>query len=146
MWAGISKIGATRICIFEGKMNAPLYTEILRQTLLPFIRESPVPIRFVHDNDPKHTSHLACAFLEQEGINWWKTPAESPDLNAIENLRHELKEYIQREVKPKSKEELMSGIEQFWNTVTVNKCKKYIGHLRKVVPKVIEVNGEATGY
>ena len=40
----------------------------------------------------------------------------------------------------------MSGIEQFWNTVPVDKCKKYIGHLRKVVPKVIEVNGDATGY
>ncbi len=28
--------------------------------------------------------------------------------------------------------------------MTVGKCNKYIGHLRKVTPKVIEVNGEAT--
>ena len=36
VWAGISKKGATGICIFEGKMNAPLFCQILRQTLLPF--------------------------------------------------------------------------------------------------------------
>ena len=26
------------------------------------------------------------------------------------------------------------------------KCKKYVGHLRKVFPKVIEMNGGPTGY
>ena len=79
-------------------------------------------------------------------VNWWKTPAESPDLNPIENLWHELKEYIRRVVKPKIKSELVSGILEFWDTVDVQKCKKYIGHLRKVVPKVIQMNGGPTGY
>ena len=38
------------------------------------------------------------------------------------------------------------GIEEFWTTGDVVKCRKLIGHLRKVVPTVIEVGGEATGY
>ena len=33
VWAGISKKGATGICIFEGKMNAHLFCQILRQTV-----------------------------------------------------------------------------------------------------------------
>jgi len=57
-----------------------------------------------------------------------------------------LKEYNRRVIKPTTKEELIDGIKQFWETVTVDKCNKYINHLRKVLPKVIEVNGAATGY
>ena len=71
---------------------------------------------------------------------------ESPDLNPIENLWHELKEYIRRSVKPRTKEELIDGIKEFWSTVDAAKCTKYIRHLRKVIPKVIDVHGDATGY
>ena len=100
----------------------------------------------MQDNDPKHTSVKAREWMEDNNINWWKTPAESPDLNPIEDLWHEMKEYLRREVKPKSKDELINGIRLFWSTVTVAKCREYIGHLRKVVPKVIELNGGPTGY
>ena len=59
---------------------------------------------------------------------------------------HELKEYIYRIVKPKDEDELVSGIFLFLDmyNVDISKCKK--GHLRKVVPKVIEMNGGPTGY
>ena len=62
-------------------------------------------------------------------INWWKTPAESPDLNPIENLWHELKEFIRREVKPHTKDELIVGIKRFWKTVDVAKCTRFVLNL-----------------
>ena len=100
----------------------------------------------MQDNDPKHTSKKVAEFFTQSGINWWKTPPESPDLNPIENLWHELKEYIRREVKPSNKSELESGIIRSWRTVDVHKCCKYINHLQKVIPRVIDLKGAATGY
>ena len=96
VWGGISKQGATQVCIFEGIMAAPLHCEILQRTLLPFLQEKippPTTHRFMQDNDPKHTSRDAQEFYAKSGINWWHTSAESPDMNPIENLWHELKEY-----------------------------------------------------
>ena len=84
--------------------------------------------------------------MEEEGVNWWKTPAESPDCNPIENMWHELKEYLRREVKPQTKATLVDGIKEFWKTVDTAKCRRYIRHLRKVVPRVIEEKGGPTGY
>lgn len=123
------------------------YIEILRQSLLPFIsRKYSDGHCLLQDNDPKHCSQLAQEFFVTEGINWWRTPPESPDINAIELVWHELKEFIRREVKPHTKQELVSGIEEFWKTMSVDKCNRYIDHLRKVIPEIVKVNGKATGY
>ena len=147
IWAGISWQGSTAVCIFEGKMNAALFVQILDRTLLHFIRDRlPDHHKYMQDNDPKHTSRLAQSFLADNDVNWWKTPPESPDLNPIENLWHELKEFLRREVKPHNKQELVDGILRFWKTVTIAKCRTYIHHIHKVIPKVIELEGNATGY
>ena len=74
-------------------------------TLVPFINKTLPDHRFMQDNDPKHTSRRAQAFLEEKRINWWRTPPESPDLNPIEDLWHELKFYLETKVKPTNKEE-----------------------------------------
>ena len=89
VWAGISWTGATQACIFDGIMDANLHCEILDAYLVPFIRNVYLKNdRFMHDNDPKHTSRQAQKCFEDIGINWWRTPPESPDSNPIEILRY----------------------------------------------------------
>lgn len=87
------------------------------------------------------------AFLEENNINYWETPVESPDMNPIENVWHELKHYLRKVHKPKNKEQLVRGIETFWSSkMDLSKCQKYIGHLRKVLPAIVVQKGEASGY
>ena len=106
-------------------MDAELYVKIIEKALLPFIKEKfPMCHRFMQDNDPKHTSKRAQKFLQDNHLTWWKTAPESPDLNPIENLWHELKEFIRREVKPHTKDELIAGIKRFWTTVDRSKCTR----------------------
>ena len=90
--------------------------------------------------------HLAMDFVRDNNITYMQTPAESPDLNPIEMLLNELKTNLRREVKPKNKDELVSGIQAFWKTVTVEKCTKYIGHLTKVLPDIVKRDGRASGH
>ncbi|CAB3994820.1 Hypothetical predicted protein, partial [Paramuricea clavata] len=82
-----------------------------------------------------HKSHLAVDFLKNEKVIYWPTPPESPDLNPIECVWHEMKHYLRKYAKPKTKAELEQGIYDFWTTMTAAKCSKYIGHLEKLFLK-----------
>ena len=148
VWGGISKKGATSLVIFTGIMKSEFYQEqILRGALMPFIAENlPEHHRFMQDNDPKHTSRSTKQFMADNHINWWQTPAESPDLNPIENIWHEMKSYLDRVIKPRTKDQLIAGIQEFWATVDAAKCTKYIDHLQKVIPEVIRCEGGPSGY
>jgi hypothetical protein len=73
--------------------------------------------------------------------------AQSPDLNPIELVWHDMKVYIAEQVKQKNALELINGMNTFWNTfVTVEYCNSKIDHVRdKVLNKIIKLDGKATG-
>ena len=48
--------------------------------------------------------------------------------------------------KPKNLQELKDRIRLFWLTLTPEVCQRYIGHLHKVMPKIVEVEGDPSGY
>jgi len=91
-------------------------------------------------------STLKNIFRTMHGINWWRTPPESPDLNPIELVWGSLKQYLRNHFKPKNLSELQEGISTFWQTLTPAVCRRYISHLRKVIPKVITEEGGPSGY
>jgi transposase len=148
VWAGISKYGATPILTFEGIMEKTFYCDsILVDTLVPFLRSTFTSShRFMQDNDPKHTSILGRETMANNDINWWKTPPESPDMNPIENMWHQLKHHLRTIVKPRTKDALLTGIMEFWVTITPEKCRRYIDHLKRVLPVVVERNGKPSGF
>ena len=148
VWAAISKRGASPILTFTGIMEKTFFCDkILVETLKPFVDAAfPDGHRFMQDNDPKHTSLLGRETMEKNGINWWKTPAESPDCNPIENLWHEMKHHFRTRVKPRTEEQLLQGISEFWGKLTAWRCQRYINHIQRVLPVVVEREGRATGF
>ena len=58
-----------------------------------------------------------------------------------------MKHYIESEICPYTKQELIIGIRQFWRRkVTIKYCNKKINHLGKVITKAIALAGTATGF
>ena len=146
IWAAISKRGATSVVIFKGIMTSSRYGSILETALLFIEAAYPDGHRFQQDNDPKHTSNYTKNFFLDKAINWWRTPAESPDLNPIENVWASLKYYLRHHYKPRNLQEVIDGIKKFWATMSPTVCRKYIDHLHKVMPKVVQLEGAASGY
>ena len=133
--------------MFSGIMNAEKLKSILGAGLLPFIQEKfPDGHKLFQDQDPKHASIAIEEFFERNNVEWWPSPPESPDLNPIENVWGSMKQYLRTAYKPRNLEELRAGIERFWITLTPDVCKRYIGHLQKVMPKIVELQGEPSGY
>ncbi len=149
VWGGISKKGATDIVLFNSNMTATRYTTILDASLVPFIQKnfSSSSHRLFQDNDPKHTSRWAQWYFEEKGINWWPTPPESPDINQIELVWGSMKEAIRNHYKPRTLPDLEASIKDYWYTkMTPELCTKYINHIQTVLPAVVAVNGQATGF
>ena len=147
VWGGISKHGATSVVIFTGIMTATRYTQILDAGLLPFAQDVfPSGYRFQQDNDPKHCANYTKAYFTANNINWWPTPPESPDLNPIENVWGTMKEFLRKDYKPQGLEDLKCGIKKFWKRLTPAVCTRYINHIQKVIPAVIDKQGGPSGY
>ncbi|KAH3815277.1 hypothetical protein DPMN_143799 [Dreissena polymorpha] len=73
-------------------------------------------------------------------------PASSPDLNPIENVWATLKDYLKRQVKPRTKAQLVHGITEFWNNLTAEDCAKYIDHIHRVLPHVVLNESGPSGF
>jgi hypothetical protein len=112
VWGCFSGHGVGPICQIVGIMDRFVYKEILETHMLPYAEEDmPLKWTFQHDNDPKHTSVVVKSWLEQQSVDVMKWPAQSPDLNPIENLWEIVDRRINREG-CKNKDQLFNEVKE----------------------------------
>ena len=146
VWGCFSRSGPGPICRVEGIMRADDYKKILAEHMVPFSEEHmPLTWQFQHDNDPKHKAKKVVEYLLTENISVMKWPAQSPDLNPIENLWNAIDRVIKCQ-KPSTLHELFDCIQQNWMQLSPEYCAKLVDSMHDRCKAVLKNFGYPTKY
>ena len=77
VWAGISRKGATNICLLNKSMNSAVYQVVLQSHLLSFLKEHLPDSSLQQDSAPCHVSKVTHKFLKDNSILLFKTPLKA---------------------------------------------------------------------
>ncbi|KIH50959.1 hypothetical protein ANCDUO_18959 [Ancylostoma duodenale] len=143
LWGGISARGATQLAIFPGsvRLDSKKYCQILERLYLPFNRNTYHGYaKLVQDNSPVHKSHYTSQKLTPWGVHVLEWPAESPDLNPIELIWGNMKNYVRRK-NVRNLEQLRDVVLEFWRSLTPEICARYVNDISKKMRRVIQAQG-----
>ena len=144
------------------------YIETLTRGLFPFITKmsgssDPETINvisssdfiFMHDNAPCHKGASVTSFLATNKIPVMNWPAQSPDLNPIENLWKEFKRQFHEQysrarthisASKSAIQEYGEGLQLTWNTQGQELARKLVESMPRRVEAVIQAKGGPTRY
>ena len=150
VWSGLTYSGMLDLVFLDGTLDQHKYlNDILKTNVLPYKRTHKNMI-FQHDGAGPHRAKIVIKWLEENDIEVLKWPAQSPDLNLIENLWNLLKDEIGslNHIGPSQREELIEVVTAAWETLRQNTrvIRKLYGSMRKRLQQTIDKNGSATKY
>ncbi len=138
----ISRRGTCSIAIFQGRVDAKRYRDLLAQHILPAVRRRyPGSWFFIQDNDHKQKARVVQKWADQQGVRFLELPPRSPELNPIEKLWGPLKDHVAI-CHPSSDRALFAAIQQFWKGLDVSVVNQYIDHLPANVQAIIKASGQ----
>lgn len=149
LWGCITCNGVGTLAFVEGNINAEKYIDILEDNLWPVVaRHFPQnDYIFQDDNAPVHRARTVIEYKLKNKIKTLTWPAQSPDLNIIENVWFRLKKELHNDANNiNSVAELKDAIRAIWEKLPV----EYIKSLYKTIPRrirtVLRANGNVTKY
>ena len=149
VWGAITSDAVLDLVVIEGRLNQHNYIrDILEAVVKPYQQEHPTMI-YQQDNAGPHRANSVKQWFTDNHVAVMNWPAQSPDLNIIENLWNILKEEIGdlNHIGPTQNEELVNIVNAAWDRlrnnptllprlyrsmkVRINQCiRKKGGHLK----------------
>jgi transposase len=127
-------------------MNTERYITLLGDRFFKCVHENGIEMTvFQQDNASCHVSKRSKAFFEAQEVQLLDWPANSPDLNPIENVWGILKESV-RKRSPRTKEELLVIALEEWAAIPQHVIKKTITSFKKRCDQVVSRQGEKCDY
>ena len=118
VWGTMARSGVGSLHFVEGSLNSEAYIKILRKYVKKDAREL-VGRRFIFQQDcaPCHSSKATSAFLRRQNIAVLPWSSQSPDMNPIEHLWDEMERRLNKEIRPRSLEELKARLVDIWRSI-----------------------------
>ncbi len=147
VWGAMSSAGVGPLCFLRSKVNTAVYQEVLEHFMLPAADQLYGDADFIFQQDlaPAHSAKATSAWFKDHGIPVLNWPANSPDLNPIENLWGIVKRKM-RYARPNNTEELKATIRATWALITPDQCHRLIDSMPRHIAAVIQAKGAPTKY
>jgi transposase len=133
------------------RINSNTYIRILKSSLCPFhhtVRElTGKPVIFQQDNAPIHSAKITKEWFKTNKIATIDWPANSPDLNPIENIWKQLKDNIQsQKVFPKNVNELKVALKNEWENLDSSVFEEVVNSMPRRINMVLQARGGPIKY
>ena len=146
VWEMISGDDVGPLVRLQGKINAGVYKQLVKDHVLPVLRNlTKQPSIFMKDNALCHKAMVVMNFLKAENVTVMDWPPQSPDLNPIENVWKTLGEHSKAR-NPKITEQLWNALQEEWNKITQQDINKLISSCSRKCQSVIKTKGLHTKY
>ncbi len=147
IWAAMSSAGVGPLCFLKSTVNAAIYQEILEHFMLPSADKLYGDADFIFQQDltPAHTAKGTKSWFNDHGVTVLDWPANSPDLNPIENLWGIFKRKM-RDTRLNNADELKATVKETWASIPPQQCHKLITSMPRRIEAVIKAKGAPTKY
>ncbi len=136
----MSPAGVGPLCFLKSTVKAAIYQEILEHFMLPSADKLYGDADFIFQQDfaPAHTAKGTKSWFNGHGVGVLDWPANSPDLNPIENLG-----YWWETSDPTMQ---ITAIKSTWASITPDQCHRLIASMPRRINAVIHAKGVLKEY
>jgi len=149
IWGMFSAHGRSPLVRISGTLNQHKYINILQQYVLPFkttVYPSNAAFTYQHDGCGPHRAKRVGEFLNANGVDVLPWPAQSPDLNPIENVAIMKRRLRERSKYPTTPDSLFLVLCEIWDALPEAYFIKLAHSMVHRCKAVANVSGNSTKY
>lgn len=147
VWGAMCYRGVGYLEDVSGRLDAEGYIDILGNSMVPSAHLHFFGDTYVlqDDNAPCHRAKKVRDWLLDQGIQRLTWPAQSPDLNPIENLWGDIKRQLKRNP-PRHLRDLSATIHALWESISPDRCRDLVESMPNRIQTCIKAKGGYTKY